>query len=271
MLVGLLDNVAMNAAMRRLVKSGVAPRGETPLEFDTAAVPGNARFAPILLLTASAIYAGRMNQPGGTRLPVANIGRIFITEDPRSVRYQIFDTDGDEWCDLSFRAPRPGFKSQMARLDPGPQRLPGLTTPIPELLGAPELASVGGRLLRLKRGAGPIEAMNHAAAVLSYTGGLAVMSAPGGIVWRSPWTEFAGATMAEGASPGGGQPGHVLLEVAARDGSRAAMQLPPLALFITQDRPTDAFLLDPSVEPFLKPSRYSASNPNGAALLPLVL
>lgn len=40
--MAMFEKMPMKAALKRLEQAGVAPRGETPIDFDTAAVPGRA-------------------------------------------------------------------------------------------------------------------------------------------------------------------------------------------------------------------------------------
>ena len=59
LLMNFLDKIAMKAALQRLVEAGVAPKSGKPIDYDTAATPGNTSGTQVLLLTDEALYPWR--------------------------------------------------------------------------------------------------------------------------------------------------------------------------------------------------------------------
>jgi len=266
--MGFLDKTAMRTAYRRLVSAGVAPSGETPLDFDTAAMPGRTAGASILMLTDQALYAGFMGRPGGRRLPLDSVALIDTASPrPHAVQFTVFDTDGDPFGRWLFDPARDSFTLAMQNLSRGAPGLPGITTPVEELLGNPVMAGVPARLLQLlDPTAGSDIRINHVAMLLSYDDGVAVLTAPGGIVWRRKWDDI-GVTAWKEDMKVAGRATRMLLELGSFDGARALVALPPMALWPSDDRTTDEFLMHPSVEPHLHLHQVTDGDRAGALLI----
>lgn len=175
-----------------------------------------------------------------------DLGLVEMERLPRAVRCRVFDRWGDGWGNPDgsyFGAPRLTFVTAMRTLNDRLPGLPGRTNSLTALVKAEFEAGLSARL-RQTLFSNVSATINHAATLVVYTGGVAVVTPPGGNVWHSSWDDLLVC-----ASPNLHSAGEdpMLLELANRAGEHVALQLPPLALFGSDDLSTDNFLKEPYV------------------------
>lgn len=261
--MGLLDGKAMRTALARLEKAGVAPPGEVPVDFDTAATPGNVRGAPILLLTNAALYGGYMDRLGGARLRLSDVGEIVISETTRAVHYQVWSRDGRSFADLTFRSPRSGLREQMKRLAASAPGLPG-RRPAAELLGAEPLAHVPVDLVRLSS-AGRAELREpEPAALFATEQGLAVCTPSGGLVFSAPWAAVTTAACADVSKASPTQDATMAVELATAT-QRVALLMEAFGLFGPTE--SDEFFMAPKVKAHVSLAFVSRPDLGGSLFL----
>ena len=142
----------------------------------------------------------------------------------------------------------------MQRLDERFMRLPGFKGEPSDLLGTRVLIGVGGRIVSTTRPNADPELISCPAVLCSTLDGLAVCTPPHGVLWRAAWPAIGEARWRDVSGQGLG-PRSMLFELTstADDGVwRLLLVMPALALFISEPRPMDNFLLHPSVQPHLR-------------------
>jgi len=112
-----LDKIAMKAAMKRLVDSGVAPSTANPIDYDTAATPGNTTGTEVLLITDEALYYGLNDKLfGHHRIPFETIGRTSVTTERNSATYEAFNHEGQIIFRVFVRTARKSFIDRFRNL-----------------------------------------------------------------------------------------------------------------------------------------------------------
>lgn len=117
LLMNFLDKIAMKAALQRLVEAGVAPKSGKPIDYDTAATPGNTSGTQVLLLTDEALYLGLNDKLfGHHRIPFETIGKTEVTRERNSATYEAFNTNGELLFRVFVRTARASFIERFRNL-----------------------------------------------------------------------------------------------------------------------------------------------------------
>ena len=107
----------MKAALQRLQDAGVAPLTAMPIDYNSAATPGNVLGTGLLMITDEALYFGKNGSLfGHFRIPFDDIGQTVVRRDRNAANYIVIDKTGREVVNLYVRAARKSFIEKFERL-----------------------------------------------------------------------------------------------------------------------------------------------------------
>jgi hypothetical protein len=141
---------------------------------------------------------------------------------------------------------RPSFRKVLDEIVKRVPGLPGLTVPHAQLIGAEPITGLGCSVRRLSQDTTIGPEIDHAGSLVCYPGGIAVISGPQGLVWKSNWDDIAVCVLDPGQpSPGkeAGPPRWGQLELGMTSGRHVLVEFGPLALFSHQAGASDRFFM----------------------------